>query len=158
MHLQGLRSTSPTFQIWPMPLLPKYFSSHLNESSASSLPLQTNLPTKMSSAVLPARNPKPGCSLASRVVLRSSSHILNAGVDSPISNLSPSSKLASGFRPWTTVNVTCHALPALISGPFYNPDGTIMRPDGLHVLSCREIGKGGALVSHLRVISTSNSR
>ena len=29
-------------------------------------------------------------------------------------------------------------------GDFYNPDSTIMRPDGLHMLSCREIGKGGA--------------
>ena len=28
---------------------------------------------------------------------------------------------------------------------FYNPDGATMRPDGLHVLSCRETGKGGAL-------------
>ena len=30
-------------------------------------------------------------------------------------------------------------------GDFYDPDGTIMRPDGLHVLSCRETGNGGAL-------------
>ena len=30
-------------------------------------------------------------------------------------------------------------------GDFYNPDSTIMRPDGLHVLSCRETGNGGAL-------------
>ena len=30
-------------------------------------------------------------------------------------------------------------------GDFYNPDSTIMRPDGLYVLSCRETGNGGAL-------------
>ena len=30
-------------------------------------------------------------------------------------------------------------------GDFYNPDSTIMRPDGLHVLTCRETGNGGAL-------------
>ena len=29
-------------------------------------------------------------------------------------------------------------------GDFYNPDSTIIRPDGLHVHCCRETGKGGA--------------